>query len=133
MALRRFAHALSPSHARLFASGTAAGPDPYRSRAPIPGVAAVVAVASGKGGVGKSTTACNVAVAAAALGLRVGLLDADIYGPSVPLLMGLPHTPPFLNQHNLMLPPQAHGVWCQSMGLLLKGACAPAATRMRRS
>ena len=58
----------------------------------------MVAVASGKGGVGKSTTACNLAVAAAASGLRVGLLDADIYGPSVPLLMGLPNKPPLLQR-----------------------------------
>ena len=67
---------------------TSGSPDPYAGRKPIDGVAHVVAVASGKGGVGKSTTACNLAVAAAASGLRVGLLDGDIYGPSVPLLMG---------------------------------------------
>ena len=110
------------------AATTAAGgsPDPYAGRKPIDGVAHVVAVASGKGGVGKSTTACNLAVAAAASGLRVGLLDADIYGPSVPLLMGLPNKPPLLQRGtDLMLPPLSHGVSCQSMALLLKpGASA---------
>ena len=103
--------------------GLALGPDPYRARAPIPGVAHCVAVASGKGGVGKSTTAANLAVAATALGLRVGLLDADVYGPSLPLLMGLrPGVPPALDGERRMVPPVAHGVACMSMGLLLKGA-----------
>jgi ATP-binding protein involved in chromosome partitioning len=105
------------------ASGT---PDPYAGRAPIAGVAHVVAVASGKGGVGKSTLACNLAVAATASGLRVGLLDGDIYGPSVPLLMGLPNKPPLLQRGtDLMVPPVGHGVACMSMALLLKpGASA---------
>ena len=58
-------------------------------QAEIPGVAAVIAVASGKGGVGKSTTALNLALGLRDLGLRVGLLDADIYGPSVPRLTGI--------------------------------------------
>ena len=59
----------------------------------IPGVAAVIAVASGKGGVGKSTTALNLALGLRDLGLRVGLLDADIYGPSVPRLTGIHEKP----------------------------------------
>ena len=60
---------------------------------PVPGVKHIVAVASGKGGVGKSTTAANLAVSLAALGLRVGVLDADIYGPSMPRLFGLTAKP----------------------------------------
>jgi ATP-binding protein involved in chromosome partitioning len=103
------------------------GPDPYKSRAPLEGVSHVVAIASGKGGVGKSTTTCNLAVALSSLGLRVGLLDADIYGPSIPLLMGLPDEAPLLDSQNRMLAPAAHGVLaCQSIGLLVKRGHAAA-------
>ena len=112
--------------ARSASAAAALGPDPYKSRAAIPGVTHVVAVASGKGGVGKSTTAVNIAVAAAAAGWRVGVLDADVYGPSVPLLLGLPHIPPLLDEKNLMEPPSAHGVVAMSMGLLLKPGQAAA-------
>jgi len=106
-------------------SSTGLGPDPYGLRKALPGVTHVVAVASGKGGVGKSTTACNLAVAASAAGFSVGLLDADVYGPSVPLLMGLPHTPPVLQAgSDKMLPPVAHGVYCMSFGLLIKPGAA---------
>src|SRR5690242_3673926 len=66
---------------------------PMSRQAEIPGVAAVIAVASGKGGVGKSTTALNLALGLRDLGLRVGLLDADIYGPSIPRLTGLHQKP----------------------------------------
>ena len=75
------------------APGRPPAPQPPRTGPALPGVRHIVAVASGKGGVGKSTTACNLALALAAQGLKVGLLDADIYGPSVPKLFGLSGKP----------------------------------------
>lgn len=86
-----------------------------------PEVAAIVAVASGKGGVGKSTVAANLAVAAALNGLRVGLCDIDIFGPSVPILMGSNAGPPPLDDEKRMLPPLAHGVKLMSIGFLVDG------------
>jgi len=80
----------------------------------------IVCVASGKGGVGKSTTAANLAVALVLQGNKVGLLDADIYGPSLPLMMGVPSgTRPKIKDKRLMLPIMAHGVECNSMGFLV--------------
>jgi ATP-binding protein involved in chromosome partitioning len=84
---------------------------------PIPGVKHIIAVASGKGGVGKSTTAANIAVGLAALGLKVGVLDADIYGPSMPRLFGI-KTKPEVEDGNLV-PIVAHGVKVISIGLLV--------------
>ncbi|MFT3811143.1 MAG: iron-sulfur cluster carrier protein ApbC [Micropepsaceae bacterium] len=84
----------------------------------IPGIRHIVAVASGKGGVGKSTVAANLALALAALGQRVGLMDADIYGPSVPHLLGItekPHAGP----DKRLLPVTAHGIKAMSIGLLI--------------
>lgn len=86
-----------------------------------PEVTAIVAVASGKGGVGKSTVAANLAVAAALNGLRVGLCDIDIFGPSVPILMGSNAGPPPLDDEKRMLPPLAHGVKLMSIGFLVDG------------
>lgn len=83
----------------------------------LPGVRHVIAVGSGKGGVGKSTVAVNLAVALAHDGARVGLLDADVYGPSVPTMMGIRH-PPF-TQEGKMLPLEAHGVRLMSLGFLM--------------
>ena len=84
----------------------------------IPGVAAVIAVASGKGGVGKSTTALNLALGLRDLGLRVGLLDADIYGPSVPRLTGI-HEKPKLNDERKMIPDSSVPAFAiMSIGLL---------------
>ena len=91
---------------------------PMSKQAEIPGVAAVIAVASGKGGVGKSTTALNLALGLRDLGLRVGLLDADIYGPSVPRLTGI-HDKPELNDDRKMIPIQRFGLSIMSIGFLV--------------
>jgi ATP-binding protein involved in chromosome partitioning len=84
----------------------------------VPGVRAIVAVASGKGGVGKSTTAVNLAMGLAAIGQRVGLLDSDIYGPSVPRMTGITGRPTTVDGHKLR-PMEAYGVKCMSMGFLV--------------
>ncbi len=85
----------------------------------IPGISAVIAVASGKGGVGKSTTAINLALGLRDLGLRVGLLDADIYGPSVPRLTGIREKPQ-LNDDKKMIPIQRFGLSIMSIGFLVE-------------
>jgi ATP-binding protein involved in chromosome partitioning len=80
----------------------------------------IVCVASGKGGVGKSTTAVNLALALSTLGRKVGILDADIYGPSLPLMMGVADgTRPKIHDKKFMLPLLAHGIECNSMGFLV--------------
>ena len=84
----------------------------------MPGVRNVIAVASGKGGVGKTTVSVNVAVALAQQGARVGLMDADIYGPNVPLMMGLHTLPPMKEQK--IVPAENFGVKVMSMGFLIK-------------
>ena len=84
----------------------------------LPGVKNMIAVASGKGGVGKSTTAANLALALAAEGARVGMLDADIYGPSQPTMMGAHGEP--AHDGKQMQPLMAHGVQVNSIGLLVK-------------
>jgi ATP-binding protein involved in chromosome partitioning len=90
-----------------------------RTRAGVPGVKHIVAVASGKGGVGKSTVACNLALALARQGLRVGLLDADIYGPSVPKLLALTDKPEVIPGRRILRPLVAHGVKVMSIGFLV--------------
>ena len=84
----------------------------------IPGVANIIAVASGKGGVGKSTTAVNLALALKARGLKIGILDADIYGPSLPRLLGIKGQPQQLDENKLR-PMEAYGLKVMSMGFLV--------------
>ncbi len=87
---------------------------------PIPGVKNLIAVASGKGGVGKTTVAVNLAVALKTLGASVGLLDADVYGPNVPIMLGSSEQPKMLDEKTI-IPVQAYGVKMISMGLLNPG------------
>ena len=93
-------------------------PQGHDSRGALPGIAAIVAVASGKGGVGKSTTSVNLALALTTLGQRVGLLDADIYGPSQPRMLGITGKPRSPDGKKL-LPMENYGVRVMSMGFLV--------------
>ncbi|MEO6804090.1 MAG: Mrp/NBP35 family ATP-binding protein [Granulicella sp.] len=95
-------------------AGAAQGPQP------LPGVAHVIAVGSGKGGVGKTTVAVNLAVSLAKLGYKTGLLDADIYGPNVPMMLGASRQPNVLGE-NRIEPLVAHGVKFISIGLISPG------------
>ncbi len=98
------------------------GPGPAHGHAPqkalIPGVRSIIAVASGKGGVGKSTTAANLALGLAALGLKIGVLDADIYGPSLPRLLGLSGRP-VSHDGKVLEPMERYGLKCMSIGFLV--------------
>ena len=99
-----------------------APPAAARSSAPTPvsypALGRIIAVSSGKGGVGKSTVATNLAVALAQTGARVGLMDADVYGPNVPRMMGVNAPPPVVNEK--IVPLQAHGVKVISLGFLIE-------------
>ena len=88
------------------------------TKSPLEGVKHIVAVASGKGGVGKSTIASNLAVGLSQLGLNVGLMDADIYGPSLPLMMNV-RGRPLANKEQKIVPLVGHGVKCMSIGFLV--------------
>jgi ATP-binding protein involved in chromosome partitioning len=97
-------------------------PQPRGGRAalPIPGVRHIIAVASGKGGVGKSTVACNLAVGLAKIGLKVGVLDADLFGPSMPKLFGLSAKPAVSADGKKLVPLEAYGVKVISIGFLIE-------------
>ena len=101
-------------------AGAAAPPNPWSGQNRVPGLRRIVAVASGKGGVGKSTVSVNLACALRKLGAKVGLLDCDIYGPSIPLMMGI-REKPTISEQEKMVPPENHGVKLMSMGFLVDG------------
>jgi ATP-binding protein involved in chromosome partitioning len=102
------------------------GQEPQSQRAAVPAptpiayphLGNIVAISSGKGGVGKSTVAANLAIALAKLGARVGLMDADIYGPNIPRMMGVNAPPPVENEK--IIPLQAHGVKIMSLGFMIE-------------
>ena len=112
----------APSAARTLPVMNAAPAAAPRPSAPTPvsypNLGRIIAVSSGKGGVGKSTVATNLAVALAAAGARVGLMDADVYGPNVPRMMGVNAPPPVVNEK--IIPLQAHGVKVISLGFLIE-------------
>ena len=109
--------AKGPATTPAVAPGRPANAPTSRAQA-IPGVKHVIAVASGKGGVGKSTTACNLALGLQAQGLKVGLLDADIYGPSVPKLFGLRGKPRVISGR-ILEPMEGYGIRVMSIGFLV--------------
>jgi ATP-binding protein involved in chromosome partitioning len=95
-------------------------PNPFEQQSPIPGVKRIIAVASGKGGVGKSTVAVNLAAAVAKKGLKVGLLDADIYGPSIPRMLGCLNQKPEVDANNKIQPLRRHDISLMSIGFLVE-------------
>ncbi len=97
-----------------------ASQDAFKSVSQISGIGAVIAVASGKGGVGKSTVCVNLAFSLKAMGFRVGIMDGDIYGPNIPIMLGVSNdVRPQVNSENKMIPIEAHGIKMISMGVLV--------------
>ncbi|CUX18667.1 Mrp/NBP35 family ATP-binding protein [Agrobacterium deltaense] len=107
-----------PAPARPAAATGRPAQQPGSSKVGVPGVRAIIAVASGKGGVGKSTTAVNLALGLQALGLKVGMLDADIYGPSLPRLLKISGRPQ-QQEDRIILPMENYGLKVMSMGFLV--------------
>lgn len=121
LALRDHLPELSDAHVQVKVptpQQTASNPGGLLAKNKLPNIRRVVAIASGKGGVGKSTCSVNLACALRHLGARVGLLDGDIYGPSIPLMMGLQDRPQ-VNEQEQLVPPYSHGVRLMSMGFLI--------------
>ncbi|WP_113437392.1 iron-sulfur cluster carrier protein ApbC [Rhizobium cremeum] len=106
------------AHGHPHAHGPAAGAPQRPAKQNIPGISAIIAVASGKGGVGKSTTAVNLALAMKANGLKVGILDADVYGPSMPRLLGIAGRPQQI-ENRIIVPMENYGIKAMSMGFLV--------------
>ncbi len=107
------AHQMTPAPEKPVPPRPLAGPGPEK----VPGIERIIAIASGKGGVGKSTVAANLACALALEGRRVGLLDADVYGPSQPRMLGVSGRPASPDGHTI-LPLRGHGVTLMSIGLM---------------
>jgi len=98
---------------------TSAAPQPYAPREQLPGIRHLIAVASGKGGVGKSTVSVNLALALQQVGGGIGLMDADVFGPSIPGMLGLPTgQQPEATPDRKLVPPERHGLKTISMGML---------------
>ena len=97
---------------------TRPGGDPWAGLAPIPGIKNIIAVASGKGGVGKSTVSTNLAIALSEQGLKTGLMDSDIYGPSIHIMMGVEERP-LVNESQKIIPIDKFGIKLMSMGFLI--------------
>lgn len=121
-----------PSAFLSYSAGTIRKPDsrqielmarslPHRKK--LKDVENIIVVASGKGGVGKTTTAVNLAISLSLEGKSVGILDADIFGPTVPLMMNIKETP-LTDENNMIIPPVNFGVKCLSMGLLVEESSA---------
>jgi ATP-binding protein involved in chromosome partitioning len=109
----------APAHSHGHSHAPAPTPSgTQRTKAGVPGIDAIIAVASGKGGVGKSTTAVNLALALKANGLRVGILDADVYGPSMPRLLGITGKPQQI-ENRIIVPMENFGIKVMSMGFLV--------------
>ncbi|MGV8936188.1 MAG: iron-sulfur cluster carrier protein ApbC [Allorhizobium sp.] len=105
------------SHGHSHAPAAPAGPQ-RAAKSGVPGIGAIIAVASGKGGVGKSTTAVNLALALKANGLKVGILDADVYGPSIPRLLGITGKPQQIDGR-IIVPMENFGLKAMSMGFMV--------------
>ena len=104
--------------------GAGTQPRPGSSGQAIPGVANIIAVSSGKGGVGKSTVAVNLAMSLALEGARVGIMDADVYGPNLPTMLGVTEQPKIVDDEKrgeMFIPPISHGIKVMSMGFLIQG------------
>lgn len=94
--------------------------NPFSQQAPIPGIKKIIVVGSGKGGVGKSSVSINVATSLKEKGYKVGLLDADVYGPSIPRMMGALHQKPEVDKNGKIIPITKYGIKLMSMGFLVE-------------
>ena len=94
--------------------------NPFNQQAPIPGIKNIIVVGSGKGGVGKSSVSINLATSLKEKGFKVGLLDADVYGPSIPRMMGALHQKPPVDESGKIIPVVKYGIKLMSMGFLVE-------------